>query len=124
MSAQYSLFCAETAGLGIDWTVLGIVLLGVAGLMVLIRVVGLFAASQIAERPAKPVATPKPAPKVASSTAAGEITPELVAVLTAAATATLGRAVRISAISVGKMSDQRIWSQEGRREIYLSHRIR
>jgi Na+-transporting methylmalonyl-CoA/oxaloacetate decarboxylase gamma subunit len=124
MSTQFSLLCAETAGLGIDWAVLGVVLLGVAGLMLLIRVVGLIAASKIAEPPAKPVATPKSAPKIASSSVEGEITPELVAVLTAAAAATLGRAVRISAISVGKMSDQRIWSQEGRREIYLSHRIR
>jgi Na+-transporting methylmalonyl-CoA/oxaloacetate decarboxylase gamma subunit len=132
MIASFSFLCTESAEVaagagefGIDWSVLAVVLLGVAALMFVIRGIGLLAAKSLPEPGAKPVA-PKAA-KAADGTAltveAG-VTDELVAVLSAAAAYTLGSPVRILEISAGKMASQRAWSQEGRREIYLSHRIR
>lgn len=120
MSPSFSYLCAATNDFGIDWSVLAVVLLGVTALMFVIRGIGLMAAKSLPEPGAK-AATPK-AVQAASSN--DEVTPELVAVLTAAAMSTLGRPVRILEISAGKMAAQRSWSQEGRREIYLSHRIR
>ncbi|HMA96352.1 MAG TPA: hypothetical protein VKP30_26885 [Polyangiaceae bacterium] len=128
MSSALVWICAPKAAsseFGIDWSVLWIVLAGVTVLMLVIRMVGVMSAKLITAAEAKPVvreALPtKPAPSVENDSA---ITPELIAVLTAAATAMLRAPVRIDAISVGKMAAQRGWSQEGRREIYLSHRIR
>lgn len=126
MNASFAFPCANTAnnGFGIDWSVLAVVIVGVIVLMLVIRVIGVLAAG----------ARPEPGPKLAINKRTGEpaavaasvdgISPELVAVLTAAASAALGSPVRICEISAGKMNDQRSWSQEGRREIYLSHRIR
>lgn len=110
--------------LGIDWVVLAVVLLGVAALMILIRVVGLFAANSIADTGTLQVATEEQGPSVPATHGEGEITPELVAVLTAAATMVVGTPIRICSISTGNIAAQRSWSQEGRREIYMSHRIR
>jgi len=113
-----------SAGLGIDWSVLGIVLLGVTALMLLIRGVGNWAAKSISDPVAKTkVGTPR-AGRSSATQEEPEVGPELIAVLTAAATAALGSPVRLTSISVGKMAAQRSWSVEGRREIYMSHRIR
>lgn len=128
MSSAFVWFCAHKAAssdLGIDWSVLSIVLAGVVVLMLAIRLVGVLGSNLVGStvpKPSIPEALPsKPVRPVETEPA---ITPELIAVLTAAASAVLGGPVRIDAISVGKMAAQRGWSQEGRREIYLSHRIR
>jgi hypothetical protein len=129
MSSDYVFFCAQSAAsdLGVDWSMLFGILLGVAALMIVIRGVGVVAARRIttpaSTKSTKSRTQPLPIPPGTKDADAG-VTPELVAVLTAAATVALGRPVRIGAISVGKMAAQRCWSQEGRREIYLSHRIR
>jgi Na+-transporting methylmalonyl-CoA/oxaloacetate decarboxylase gamma subunit len=133
MNTPFALLCAETSEVsgaatnqfGIDWTVLGVVLLGVVVVMYLIRGVGLLASRSIPEPGAKkPVAAKSKAASGAASKAPEALSDELIAVLAAAATATLGKPIRIREISAGKMAAQRNWSQEGRREIYLSHRIR
>jgi len=119
---------AASGGLGVDWGTLGIVLLGVAVLMVLIRLVGLWA--ERAHVPAKPAAPKSPAggaSPVAAGASSGEFEPELIAVLTAAATTVLGRGVRllgVREVAAANTRDQQAWSREGRREIYISHRIR
>lgn len=126
-----SLFlCAQTRAtdLGVNWTILAFVLLGVAALMIVIRGMGMVAAASLsaseANNRAKEAQAQETSAERAVNGAEADITPQLVAVLTAAATAMLGKPVRIDAISVGKMAAQRSWSREGRREIYLSHRIR
>lgn len=129
MSPTFSLFCTKTAAVatndfGIDWSVLAIVLVGVFALMLVIRGVGLLASRSIPEPGAKPVAKKAKAGVAVTSKQDDGITDELVVVLTAAASAALGSNVRILEITAGKMAAQRSWSQEGRREIYLSHRIR
>jgi Na+-transporting methylmalonyl-CoA/oxaloacetate decarboxylase gamma subunit len=133
MTPSLQLLCsngADAAGLGIDWSILGIVMLGVAVLMVVIRGVGLLAANSIPDVDGS-TATKRqlspPARKPALSESADTITPELVAVLTAAATTVVGKPVcllGIREVSHGNVLDQRAWAQEGRREVYLSHRIR
>jgi hypothetical protein len=127
MNLVYFVLCTGSvvsAELGIDWAVLGVVLLGVTALMILIRVVGLFAASSIADTVTLSLAHEVQKRSAPLTHGEGEITPELVAVLTAAATMVLGTPIRICSISTGNIAAQRSWSQEGRREIYMSHRIR
>lgn len=122
--AFFAHFAAE--GLGINWGVLGIVMAGVAVVTFVIRGVGLLASKSLPEPKSasagKPAAPSPAAPK--SEIDSGEITPELVAILTAAAATVLGGPVQLTSISLGCMAAQRNWSVEGRREIYLSHRIR
>lgn len=122
--AFFAHFAAE--GLGVDWGVLGTVMAGVAVVTFVIRGVGLLASRSLPEPKSAWVAKP-PASSPATRTPepeAGEITPELVAILTAAAATVLGGPVQLTSISLGCMAAQRNWSVEGRREIYLSHRIR
>jgi hypothetical protein len=128
MSSAFVWFCsrkAASADLGIDWSVLSIVLVGVVVLMLAIRLIGVLGSILVGTTaPKQPTPEALPARPTQPVEAEPAITPELIAVLTAAAAAVLGGPVRIDAISVGKMAAQRGWSQEGRREIYLSHRIR
>jgi Na+-transporting methylmalonyl-CoA/oxaloacetate decarboxylase gamma subunit len=130
MSPTFSFLCAETAAVatndfGIDWSVLAIVLAGILAVMLVIRGVGLLVARSIPEPGVKkPIAKKAPSGSASVSKQDDGITDELIVVLTAAASAALGSNVRILEVTAGKMAAQRNWSQEGRREIYLSHRIR
>jgi hypothetical protein len=133
MTPNHLYFCAngtEAAGLGVDWSVLGMVLLGVAALMFIIRGIGLAAAASHPDASgSKNVASVGKGPTASASTvsSADVVAPEIVAILTAAASVALGAPVRVLGVREvyhGNVLDQRAWGREGRREIYLSHRIR
>jgi hypothetical protein len=126
MMSTLSFLCdqgAANGGAGNNGLALAVVALGIIVVLALLPRTGASATSSSTSAHAKPGAKGSEVATQASN-AEGAITPELVAVLTAAATVALGRNVRIREISAGKMAAQRAWSQEGRREIYLSHRIR
>jgi Na+-transporting methylmalonyl-CoA/oxaloacetate decarboxylase gamma subunit len=113
------------SALGIDWSILGIVLAGVALLMFMIRLLGLSLANESSAPSAKQL-TPTRS-NAAAPEPSDAIEPELVAVLAAAASVALDGRVRVlsvSEVAFGNVQEQRAWAQEGRREVYLSHRIR
>ena len=56
-----------------------------------------------------------------------DLTPEIAAVIAAAVHVTLGAAARVTSVSLQPVSIENaplIWSLEGRRQIYTSHRVR
>ncbi len=72
-------------------------------------------------------ARPEQQRKPAAPSATDGTSPELIAILTAAATVALGRDVRVLGITevmLGNTYSQQAWAREGRREIYISHRLR
>jgi hypothetical protein len=55
------------------------------------------------------------------------LTPEIAAVIAAAVHVTLGASARVTSVSLQSVSIESpplIWSLEGRRQIYTSHRVR
>jgi Na+-transporting methylmalonyl-CoA/oxaloacetate decarboxylase gamma subunit len=114
-------------GLGVHWPTLGVILLLVTAFMVLIRFIGQWAQATHPV-PAAPAQVKSPSTIPATEgMASDELTPEVIAVLTAAASLALGSGVRllgIREVAPGNATAQQAWSREGRREIYLSHRIR
>jgi Na+-transporting methylmalonyl-CoA/oxaloacetate decarboxylase gamma subunit len=129
MTPNFLLFCAqgaEPAGLGINWTSLGMVLAGVTVLMFIIRGIGLAAAASQPDAPGSKSPASKADSTAVSST--DSVAPEIIAILTAAASVALGtdkvRVIGVREVYHGNVLDQRAWAREGRREIYLSHRIR
>ena len=105
-------------GLGIDWSVLLVVLASILALMFVIRLVGLWAAAR------------RPVPAAVIPGATRKPNRKLFAVITAAVAACLDKdAAEIQILDVktvrgGNISAQQAWSMEGRREIYRSHRVR
>ncbi|MGC4066845.1 MAG: OadG family protein [Polyangiaceae bacterium] len=129
MTPNFLYFCAkgaEASGLGINWSSLGMVLAGVTVLMFIIRGVGLAAAASLPDAPSAKPAAPTADATMVSST--DTVAPEIIAILTAAASVALGtdkvRVIGVREVYHGNVLDQRAWAREGRREIYLSHRIR
>ncbi|HEY5958180.1 MAG TPA: OadG family transporter subunit [Polyangiaceae bacterium] len=116
---------SASGDLGVDWGILGVVLLGVAVLMVLVRLVG-----SLAVRSAESTLEKASASARAPDLGAAEVSvldATLVAVISAAAAASLNgacRVVGIREVSAGNEEEQRAWAQEGRREVYMSHRLR
>ncbi len=121
-SLHSSALLATTGALGVDWSVLTIVVVGIAALMAVVRGVGVVAA-----RTHPSPEPPKATVALQLSATEGAPTPELLAVLTAAATTAVGSSVRvleIQEVSPTNTLVQQAWSREGRREIYISHRLR
>ena len=103
-----------------------VVLAGVAVLMVAIRIVGSILA---AGHPAPPVKTAPAAGQPAGATGRfSGIDPELIAVIAAATATVVKEPHRIVAVGVPKAQNveslMQVWSWEGRRQIYSSHRVR
>lgn len=107
---------------GSPWLALGVVLIGVALLMVAIAAVGRWLAATHPE-PARPAAAPMvPALPVASGPP-----PHVTAIIAAVVATALGRKARIIAVQPAPPSVEMLmqqWSLEGRRQIYTSHQIR
>lgn len=113
--------CAEVGRplFGSQTLALGVVLIGVALLMVAVALAGRWLAATHPAPPPPPVAAPVPPETVPSA--------EIFIVIAAAVAATLGRRARVAAIKpVTPPAEAMIqpWSVEGRRQIYSSHQIR
>jgi Na+-transporting methylmalonyl-CoA/oxaloacetate decarboxylase gamma subunit len=120
--------------------ILLVVLAGVACLMVAIRLMGEMLARTHPEAPARPRPKREAAPKVAgpapaekqvlelSIPAIPSIDPETLAVIAAATSDVIKGPYRIVAVSSPRRppveSLMQVWSWEGRRQIYSSHRVR
>lgn len=103
---------------GVMLTIVGMVVV-FASLIVLLFLVRLIGAL-LAEKP-KPVVAAAPAAPASAPASTGTDEGELIAVLTAAATAVIGRRVRVQGIRMVSRRD-RAWAQQGRRSILTSHR--
>lgn len=103
---------------------LAVILGGTAGVMVLIRLAGNWLAATHPE----PAAKPGGAQGKETRNASGETDPLERIVVAAAAAVAIGQPHRIVAVSRPKAphveSLMQIWSMEGRRQIYSSHKIR
>ncbi len=120
--------------------ILLVVLAGVACVMVAIRFLGEFLARTHPEAPKRPRRQPgapskAPAPTPAEREvtevhvpASPSIDPEILAVLAAATSDVIKHPYRIVAVSSPRRppveSLMQVWSWEGRRQIYSSHRVR
>jgi Na+-transporting methylmalonyl-CoA/oxaloacetate decarboxylase gamma subunit len=108
---------------------LSVVLLALAGLWLVVAIVGAgFRALAAAEREGPPPATP--ATEGFAGPIHGEIEPEMVAVLAAAIHAALGSGYLVTSIRKIQHASPEdnvkllSWSAEGRRQIFSSHRTR
>lgn len=116
---------ATATGFGINGVVLGVVLLGVVVLMLAVKAVGHFAVATLPAEKSPGLVVEPGAPM--AEDASPELDARLIAVLTAAATAAIGNRVsllQVSEVHLGNVNEQRAWAREGRREVYLSHRLR
>jgi hypothetical protein len=116
--------------LNLPWLTLLVVLAGIAVLMLIIRGLGLFLAKQ------HPVPTPKPAPPISPpppvrETPGYDLDPHMVAVIAAVISTVISQPFRTLRITpMPEKQDysvealMQIWSMEGRRQIYDSHKIR
>lgn len=132
---------AATTALGSEQLLtLLVVIGGVVVLMAVIRGVGELLSRTHPETPSKqprpapaPAAAPKapqapPQVETAVVPAMASMDPEILAVITASIHAVIGKPFRILAVSSPKKpsveSLMQVWSWEGRRQIYSSHRVR
>ena len=77
--------------------------------------------SATAEAPPVVASAPTPSPKAAP--VRDELTPELIAVIAVAVRVTLGDS-RYRILSLSAADQRSAWSAEGRRDVFLSHRLR
>jgi hypothetical protein len=120
---------AEEA-LNLPWLTLLVVLAGIAVLMLMIRGLGFFLAKQHPGPAPKPAASLSPAPPGRETPGYG-LDPQRVAVIAAAISTVIPQPFGILRItSLPEKQDysvealMQIWSMEGRRQIYDSHKIR
>jgi len=143
-SSLVALLAARVEGLvgpsrdfGVPWGTLALVLALVALLMLAIRLMGTLAARALDdESRSEPSTRPLSVNTLSSAAIVSEgpapsalanIERRTVVIIAAAVAASEGiraRIVDIRRVQGGNISSQQAWSMEGRREIYLSHRIR
>jgi hypothetical protein len=120
MSVRFIIAAAEAPILEVETAVL---ILAVVGLVLLARAVMTLKVEVAALKrtagssPAAPAKLSAPAPQVSS----GEIPPQIRAAIAAAIHATHGHTHRI--VSVAPVQSL-LWSREGRRQVFDSHRVR
>lgn len=100
-----------------------ILILAVVGLLILAKSVMTLRGEVNALKRTSPGATPAGAPpkKISSSPIEGEVPPQIRAAIAAAIFVTLGHNHRIVTISP---TQSLLWSREGRRQVFDSHRVR
>ncbi len=112
--------------LAVSWGTLLIVLAGIAVFMLMIRGLGIV----LAQGHAPPRPAPPPLPPVSpGETPKSVLDPEMVALVSAVLSTVFHQSYRITKIESGQQDYSvealmNIWSMEGRRQIYDSHKIR
>ena len=128
-------FLAETAPTGVHsghplfgniWLALLAVVGGIAVFLVLVALLGRWLAATHPDAPPRPVPAPAPAPVVELG-----VGPEITAVIAASVATVLGARARIAAVTLAATPANpsvemlmQLWSMEGRRQIYSSHKVR
>ena len=111
---------------GNQWLALGVVLIGVAALMVAVALVGRWLAATHPDVPAKAL-VPHVATVPHAAIVSDEPSGETLAIIAACVAVTFGKNARIASVrpvgpSIEVLMQQ--WSLEGRRQVYSSHQVR
>ena len=111
---------------GNQWSALGVVLLGVAALMLMVAGAGRWLAATHPEPVPHPVEPGKKPPPVVATAPVGPSN-ETLAIIAACVAVTFGERARVLSVRPSGPSIEMLmqqWSLEGRRQIYSSHKVR